>query len=136
MVAAYLEKYMNPKDLLRATRDAYVLVKQPGSKEVDHKCWSIRLHGLHKEALTASVKSFRDHRAQRDPDAKKTKSLKVTALLAALSNALGARSYEEWLDWHQPKLLAFLESHGLRYPTDLIAWPNAPLGRLTAQQVA
>lgn len=128
---------MNPQALLCATRDAYVLVQQPGSADGDdQKFWSIQLDGLHKESLTSSIKLFRDQRAQRDSEAKKAKSLKVTALLRSLSNALGARSYEQWLDCEQPKLLSFLESHGLRHPKNLISWANAPWGRLTAQQVA
>jgi hypothetical protein len=137
MVAAYLENCMNPQDLLRATRDIYVLVKKPGvGDSEDNKFWSMRLHGLDQASLTASVKAFREQRERRDPGAKKAKALKNTALLATLSNALGAPSYERWLEPEQRRLGEFLQSHGMSCPADLISWSNAPETSLTAQRLA
>jgi len=126
-------------DLLGAHRAVYVLAEKPGAIEADSKqYWYLKLGGLHQEHLKSAVAHLR----KRELESAKTKSheraLKSTSLQNSLARALGAKSYDHWLEHEQPKIISFLAQHGLTQPADLIKWEYAPgfAGKLTARQIS
>ncbi|MDP4572935.1 SUMF1/EgtB/PvdO family nonheme iron enzyme [Pseudomonas sp. LPH60] len=130
---------MNPFDLLRATRDVYVLIEKPsvGENPVE-RFWSLCLDGLHKEHFCEAVNRLRKECLPRADSKQKKTALKPVALLNALSRALGGQSYDHWLEVEQPRIADFLCTHNLSLPTNLVSWSHAPgfAGALTARQLS
>ncbi len=130
---------LQDENLLGAHRALYVLAEKPGTTEVDSKqYWYLKLGGLHKEHLKSAVAHLR----KRELESAKTKSqeraLKSTSLQNSLAQALGAQSYDHWLEHEQPKIISFLAQHGLNQPADLIKWEYAPgfAGKLKVREIS
>lgn len=134
-----LEKCMKTEDLLRATRDVYLLVPRPGQSTSENlKFWSMPLKGLHGIFLKESVVSLRQQQESRGVTVSKVKSLKSTELYQSLAMTLGARSYEHWRAVESKRILGFLAENGMTRPADLIKWSYPPgfSGALTAGRLA
>ncbi len=138
VAVVYLERTMNISDLLRATRDVYVLTEKPNLEQGrSDRFWSMRLEGLHQDHIRSAANELRD-RWPRPIPKHLASSTKSTALQHALARSLGARSYDRWLEVEQQKIADFLYENGMSVPTDLIKWSYAPglAGPLTAEQIA
>lgn len=130
---------MTTESLLRATRNVYLLVPQPGlSASDDAMFWAMSLDGLSDQHIKDAVISLRQDREKKHDPVSKSKSLKITALQNALAVTLGARSYDHWRETELPRIRAFLADNGMARPADLIRWSNRPgfAGALTAQRLA
>lgn len=130
---------MTTESLLRATRNIYLLVPQPGfSASEDAMYWAMSLDGLSDRSIKDAVISLRQDREKKQGPASKVKALKITALQNALAVTLGARSYDHWRETELPRIQAFLSDNGMTHPTDLIKWSNRPgfAGALTGQRLA
>lgn len=130
---------MTNHDLLRAKRDVYVLAAKPHATEgySDH-FWSMQIGGLHKDHLRQAADDLRKDRLPHADSESKKRALKSSKLLDSLAHALGAKSYDQWLDAEQPKIATFLSDHEMCQPADLIKWAYSPglAGALKAQQLA
>ena len=124
-------------DLLGAQRTVYVLAEKPGTAEVNSKqYWYLKLGGIHQEHLKSAVAHLRKREI---PSTKsQERALKSTSVQHSLARALGARSYDDWLNHEQPKIVDLLAHHGLTQPADLIKWTYAPglAGALKARQIS
>jgi len=87
---------MTTESLLRATRNVYLLVPQPGSASEDAMYWAMNLCGLSGQHIKDAVISLRQDREKKQGPVSKVKALKITALQNALAITLGARSYDHW----------------------------------------
>src|SRR6218665_170916 len=129
---------MNISELLRATRDVYVLAEKPNFEQgQSDRFWSMRLEGLHQDHIRRAANELRN-RWPRPIPKHLASSTKSTALQHSLARSLGARSYDRWLEVEQQKIADFLYENGMSVPADLIKWSYAPglAGPLTAQQIA
>lgn len=130
---------LQDEDLLGAHRALYVLADKPGTTEVDaRQYWYLKLGGLHKEHLKSAVAHLRKRELESAKTKAQERALKSTSLQNSLARALGAQSYDHWLEHEQPKIIRFLAQHGLGQPADLIKWAYAPgfAGKLTARQIS
>lgn len=123
---------MTPQTLLSAQRTLYVLAQKPGTAQSDsNNLWYLKLEGLHQEQLKSAVAQLRKRELGHGQD----RALKSTALQDSLARTLGAKSYSDWLEREQPKLIELLKQHDLKQPADLIRWTFAPglANRLSAR---
>lgn len=130
---------MTLQELLGAQRAIYVLAEKPGfAIAADKQYWYLELGGLHSEHLTTSVARLRKQHLESANTRSKKQALKTTDLLHSLARALGAKSYDDWREREQPKIVALLAEHGMTQPTDLIKWAYPPglVGVLKARQVS
>ncbi len=130
---------MTPQELLGSQRSVYVLAEKPGSTDaVAKQYWYMKLDGLHSEQLKSSVAQLRKQKCKGITKKSDERALKSKGLQDALARALGAKSYDDWLDNKQPKVMTLLAEHGLTEPTDLIKWKYPPgfAGALQARQVS
>ncbi len=129
---------MSLKELLVAKRTVYVLAEKPCSNGLQAQYWYMDLGGLHQDHLKSSVTLLREQERKNAETRSKQHALKPTALLNSLARALGAASYDAWLEHEQPKIIALLGEHGMNQPADLIKWVYPPYfsGALTARQVS
>lgn len=126
---------MNTENLLSAVRPLHFLITRPGqSASTESKRWSLQLEGLHKSHIKASAKALRNSRKRTGAAISDDASLKVSGLHHGIANALGAKSFDAWLD-AEDHLVEFLLTHGMTQPTNLISWSRAP-SRLTARQLS
>jgi len=112
---------MSGSNLLCAKRNnVYVLVEKPNNeKGLSTRYWSMHLAGLECEDLRQSADELRQSLPKPHGPTAKSK-----ALLNSLANALGAKSYDYWLDVELPRIKSFLSEHGMTTPSDLISWRN------------
>jgi hypothetical protein len=130
---------MTNDSLLRAMRDVYVLVEKPNSASTDStKYWSLKLEGLSLDDIRESVRRLRDDKKSNAKTHTEKQALKPTELYESIAKSFGAKSYEQWRNEECPKLLKFLDDHGMHTPTDLINCKFRPLFgyELTARRVA
>lgn len=130
---------MTLQELLSAQRAIYVLAEKPGfAIAAEKQYWYLELGGLHSEHLTTSVARLRKQHLESASTRSKKQALKTTELLHSLARALGAKSYDDWREREQPKIVALLAKHGMTQPTDLIKWAYPPglVGALKARQVS
>lgn len=130
---------MTLQELLGAQRAIYVLAEKPGfAIATEKQYWYLELGGLHPEHLTTSVARLRKQHLESANTRSKKQALKTTDLLHSLARALGAKSYDDWREREQPKIVALLAEHGMTQPTDLIKWAYPPglVGALKARQVS
>lgn len=130
---------LQDQDLLGAQRAVYVLAEKPGTTEIDSKLyWYLKLNGLHPEHLKSAVAHLRKRELGGAKTTSQKRALKSTSLQNSLARALGAQSYDHWLEHEQPKILSFLAQHGLKRPADLLKWAYPPgfAGKLTARQIS
>lgn len=130
---------MTPQELLGAQRTVYVLAEKPGITDAtDRKYWYLELDGLHPEQLKSSVAQLRKQKLKGATTKSEERTLKSKGLQDSLARALGAKSYDDWLENEQPKIMALLAEHGMTEPTDLIKWAYPPgfVGALKARQVS
>lgn len=123
---------MTPQNLLGAQRTLHVLAQKPGTDQSDsNNLWYLKLEGLHQDQLKSAVAQLRKRELGHGQD----RALKSTALQDSLARTLGAKSYNDWLEREQPKLLELLEQHNLKQPADLIKWAYRPglAGTLSAR---
>lgn len=129
---------MNMPDLLRASRDVYVLTEKPNTEDgCSDRFWSMRIEGLHHDHIRGAVDELRSRWSRPIPK-QIARSVKSVALQDSLARTLGAQSYIHWREVEQQKVADFLCEHGMSVPTDLIKWSYSPrmVGALVAQQVA
>jgi hypothetical protein len=130
---------MTPQELLVAKRTVYVLAQKPGTTDAPAKqYWYHELLGLHQEHLKSSVALLRKQKLKGTKTEPEKRTLKSKGLQDSLARALGAKSYDDWLENEQPKVMALLAQHGMTEPTDLINWAYPPgwAGALKARQVS
>jgi hypothetical protein len=130
---------MTLQDLLGAQRTVYVLAEKPGMTDVNAtQFWYLKLGGLHQEQLKASVAQLRKEKLKSAKTKLEERSLKTTGVLNVLARALGAKSYDDWLEREQPKICDLLNQHGMSQPANLIKWAHPPdlVGALKARQVS
>lgn len=132
---------MTDQDLLRTARDVFILAEKPVQSKhrtSGDEFWSVKIAGLHAEALKEGVKDLREDLLSPSLSKQQRNALKSTALQHSVARALGARSYDHWLSDMQPFILAFLAEHGMTTPADLISWPFRPFfaSKVTARDVA
>ena len=130
---------MNPQEFLCAQRAVYVLAEKPGLTGAAAKqYWYLELNGLHPEQLKSSVALLRKQKLKCTKTEPEKRTLKSKGLQDSLARALGAKSYDDWLENEQPKIMALLTEHGMTEPTDLIKWVYPPglVGVLKARQVS
>ncbi len=130
---------MTPQELLGAQRTVYVLAEKPGTTGAAAKqYWYLELGGLHQEQLKSSVALLRKQKLKGTKTESEKRTLKSKGLQDSLARALGAKSYDDWLENEQPKIIALLAEHGMTEPTDLIKWVYPPglVGVLKARQVS
>lgn len=130
---------MTTESVLRATRNVFLFVPQPGAQAADEALyWTMGLDGLSDQHIKDSVTALRQAREKKRKLVSRDKSLKITSLQNALAVTLGARSYDHWRENELPRILDFLSHNGMHRPADLITWPVRPgfAGVLTAQRLA
>ena len=126
---------MNTEHLLRAVRPVYALVRRPGeASSVEPKFWSMRLDGLHQNAIKASADALRSYRKSRGRNLSNDETLKLSGLHHGLAKALGAKTFDAWRQGEEA-LAAFLVANDMTEPANLISWSRAP-SQLTARQIS
>ena len=118
IAVALLERNMNPQEFLCAQRAVYVLAEKQGLTGAAAKqYWYLELNGLHPEQLKSSVALLRKQKLKCTKTEPEKRTLKSKGLQDSLARALGAKSYDDWLENEQPKIMALLTEHGMTEPT-------------------
>jgi hypothetical protein len=130
---------MTEENLLRATRDVYLLVQKPDLQLSDtNNLWAMSLGGLHETFIKNSVNELRQRQQSKGVPLRGNRTLKTKSLNDAIAVALGAHSYDHWIKQELPRLLQFLVDNDMTRPDDLIRWPHRPgfAEALSAERVA